>query len=390
MPWRRAQERDAAYFGPLRWGVITKRIVLVGGGLAHLHCLRALRDERVGGAQIVLVSPSAEVVYSGMVPGWLAGHYAMDECVVAVDALARAAGATFVNATVMSVDPIRRQVRCDDGSEHAYDLLSLDVGSAIDASQLAGTQAHGIAVRPLERFAARWSDARSRIERHGRGNVVVVGAGAGGVELALGARHGLPFRDVSVAIVAATQRLPGRSGPRLERRLRAAGIAMHRPRTAVRIGEDFVELADGTRLAADATIVATGSAAPRWLAASGLTVDSDGYVVIDPTLRVVSHPEVFASGDCASMSSCPQPKSGVHALRMGPTLLQNLRRSLEGRPLMRHVPRERALHLMSTGDRYAVGAWGRVSFEGRWVWRWKDRIDRAFVARHSPHGGVAR
>jgi NADH dehydrogenase FAD-containing subunit len=71
---------------------------------------------------------------------------------------------------------------------------------------------------------------------------------------------------------------------------------------------------------------------------------------------------------------------------MGPVLLENLRRSLAGQPLVEHVPRQLALHLMSAGDRYAVGAWGSLAFEGRWVWRWKDRIDRAFIGAHSPDG----
>jgi NADH dehydrogenase FAD-containing subunit len=206
------------------------------------------------------------------------------------------------------------------------------------------------------------------------------------VELALAARHALAAsRSVQVGIVSATAMLSGGGGPRLQRRLRAAGIVVHKG-MAVRIDERAVHLAEGASLGADGVIVATGSAAPPWIAASGLPVDGAGYARVGPTLGVIGQPAIFAAGDCASIEGRPQPRSGVHALRMGPALLENLRRSVAGAALVTYAPRQRALHLISVGDRYAIGTWGGIAFEGRWVWRWKDRIDRAFIARHAPGG----
>jgi len=369
--------------------ITSKRVVLVGGGLPHLLCLRALGRAPLSGARLIVVSPAKAIVYSGMLPGLIAGHYALERCCVPIEALARAAGVEFIEGAVASVDPARRHVRLSSGEALDYDLLSIDVGSSIDTNALPGADAHAILVRPLEAFVTRWLALKRQLDVRDSAHLVVVGAGSGGVELALAARHALAaFRNVHVCIVSATATLPGRSGPRLQRRLRAAGIVVHNG-VAIRVDEREVHLAEGASLRADAVIVATGSAAPRWLAASGLPVDGTGYARVGPTLGVIGQPEIFASGDCASIEGRPQSRSGVHALRMGPTLLENLRRSVDGAALVTYTPRQRALHLMSAGDRYAVGAWGGIAFEGRWVWRWKDRIDRAFIARHTP-GGPAR
>jgi selenide,water dikinase len=90
---------------------------------------------------------------------------------------------------------------------------------------------------------------------------------------------------------------------------------------------------------------------------------------------------VFAAGDVATLRGEPRPRSGVYAVRAGPPLAANLRAALEGRAAAPYRPQRRALALLSCGERHAVGTWGPLSWEGRWVWNWKDRIDRRFVAR---------
>jgi selenide,water dikinase len=126
----------------------------------------------------------------------------------------------------------------------------------------------------------------------------------------------------------------------------------------------------------------TGAAAPAWPRASGLQTDAAGFIAVDTHLQSLSHPGVFAAGDIASMQDTPRPKSGVYAVRQGPPLTENLRRALRGEPLVEYHPQARALALISAGDRYAVASYGPFALSGAWVWRWKDRIDSAFMQRY--------
>ena len=127
-------------------------------------------------------------------------------------------------------------------------------------------------------------------------------------------------------------------------------------------------------------LLVTGAGAPAWLAGSGLALDRDGFVRVAQNLQSVSHPTVFAAGDVAAYAH-PRPKSGVFAVRAGPPLADNLRRAANGEALSEWQPQKRALYLVATGGRHALGAWGPFGWWGGWVWHWKDRIDRAFMRR---------
>jgi hypothetical protein len=111
--------------------------------------------------------------------------------------------------------------------------------------------------------------------------------------------------------------------------------------------------------------------------------DELGFVRIDEQLRSVSHPQVFATGDCASWSGQALPKAGVHAVRMGPVLASNLRAALRvpaaAGDLQAHRPQRHFLALLATGDGRAIASRGPFGAEGAWAWRWKDRIDRRFL-----------
>jgi NADH dehydrogenase FAD-containing subunit len=133
-------------------------------------------------------------------------------------------------------------------------------------------------------------------------------------------------------------------------------------------------------------VIASGAEPPAWLGTSGLTLDERGFVSTGPTLQSASHPAVFAAGDVATRWDAPHPRSGVHAVRAGPPLALNLRRFIGAGELQAYTPPPRALNLLSCGERRAIMAWGDWVAEGRWVWCWKDRIDRGFIRRFSTPG----
>ena len=370
-----------------------KRVVLLGGGHAHLQVLQALAHEPLAGAELALVSPHPQAFYSGMLPGFVAGRFAAQDCRIELTPLAAAAGARWIEAAAVSLDTAARQVVLADGRQAGYDVLSIDTGAAMDRDRLPGAREHALFVRPVEHFV-RLFDGLVALAGQRALDVAVVGAGAAGVELALALwqRLAAPQAGATAARIALVTGGPAPlAGHAPAVMVRAAAALARRRITVLReactgIGEQALQLANGARLACDAAVVATGAEAPAFLRGSALACDERGFVLTGPTLQSLSHAEVFAAGDVASRRDAPHAKSGVHAVRAGPALALNLRRFAAGGELQPYQPPRRTLNLLACGDGSAIASWGGWSAQGRWVGRWKDRIDRRFVARFADAG----
>lgn len=358
-----------------------KRLVLLGGGHAHVHVLDALARTPLPGTEVVLVTPDPRQIYSGMLPGWIAGHYTLDEIAIALVPLARRAGVRFMQARGVALELEARRLHCDDGTSIEFDILSIDTGPTT-GNGIAGSADHAIAVRPIETFVRHIDALIHRAEADPALSVAIVGSGAAGVELAFALRARLPALPLTLIGASAhpLDGMPGRLQRHARRLLAERHIRWLGPRRAVGIDADGVTLDNGQRVPVAQVLQVTGAAAPDWPSHAGLATDTAGFIRVGPTLQSVSHPFVFAAGDVAAYAD-PRPKSGVFAVRAGPPLADNLRRRVSGQPLKPWHPQRRALYLISTGDRRALAAWGPLSAEGGWVWRWKDHIDRAFMQR---------
>lgn len=367
-----------------------KHLVLLGGGHAHVHVLEQLARAPLAGTQVTLVSPQARQIYSGMLPGWLAGHYTLDECAIALRPLADAAGVRWLEASAVAIHADAKQVLLSSGEALGYDWLSVDTGPVMDRDAVPGAREHALFVRPIEHFV-RLTDGLLGLAQARQLSIVLMGGGAGGVELALALRHRLGEQACISLVTGGTPPLPGHPAgmqARAMAALRRARVAVLQER-CIEVTATQVVLANGARLASDAPVAVWGTSAPPWLAGSGLALDEAGFIQTLATLQSSSHPEVFAAGDVASRIDAPHPKSGVYAVRSGPPLFENLRRISAGQPLRNHTPQKRALNLLACGERYALASWGEWSTEGAWVWRWKDWIDRRFVRRYSPGNHTA-
>jgi len=369
----------------------THDIVLVGGGHSHVEVIRQFAMRPETGVRLTLISRDSHTPYSGMLPGLLAGHYSFEEAHIDLHRLCRATGIRFIHSPVTGVDLQQRQLTLSDRPPIRFDAVCFDTGSSPPTSGFAGSASGSIAVKPVDVFQRRWSQFEDSVRGKANANVCIVGAGAGGVELALSIQHRLQTSKThdskfSFTICTSGNEILLSHQPAVRRQFRKIlserEIKVVTDTRIVSIDEGDCLSADGTRLSADVAILVTGAKAAEWYASSGLTLDRKGFVQVTDTLQSVSHDYVFASGDCASMLSHDLPKAGVYAVRQGPLLADNLRAWVRGSKLKSYNPQAHILALISTGDDYAVASRGPLCVAGHWVWRWKDHIDRRWMQRY--------
>ena len=366
---------------------LLKDLVLVGGGHAHVHVLKSFGMKPMPGVRLTLIGRDVETPYSGMIPGFVAGTYSFDECHIDLARLATWTGVRLIHAEATGLDRENRRVLLKNRPPIAYDVLSIDVGSAPNVGAIPGAAAWATPVKPIAELGRRWLAFVERMKDwRGPLRIVVVGGGAGGIELAMAIDHRLRLAaksaELQVAVVSKgeileTQAEAARDKMRaiFERR----DIKLLEKTASERIAQTTVHLADGQSLQADAVFVVTEASPATWFATTGLPLDERGFFAIDDTLRSTGDHLIFAVGDCASVLNHPRPKAGVFAVRQGPPLADNLRRVLLGQAPRPFTPQRRYLSILGTGDGDAVATRGGWAIEGAWVWRWKDHIDRKWM-----------
>ena len=367
----------------------TRHVVLVGGGHAHVHVLKsfAMRPEK--GARLTLISPETYATYSGMVPGVLAGQYTAAEAQIDLRSLAARAGAAFVRDRVVRIAAQSHLLQLKERPPISYDILSLDIGSAPRKQERIQPGARIAVVKPIEEAVRSIERAFSGTAPAAGRRVVVVGAGAGGVEIAFGLAARLRSEGKGSIFVCDIDPAPVRDrGPRTSQivadTLKRNGIGFIGGAEVASVDAGGVRLTNGRVLEADLVVWSTGARGPELFSASHLPIDDRGCLRVGDDLRNLQYPEILAAGDCAGLASHPDlPKAGVYAVRQGPVLAANLRASIRGSKRMRvYKPQKQTLSLLNTGDGRAILSYGQVALYHGLAWRLKDFIDRRFMQKY--------
>ena len=370
---------------------VTSDLVLIGGGHSHLFVLKHFAMHPLPGVRVTLVTRDLHTPYSGLLPGFIAGHYDYDDAHIDLLPMARYAGARVIHDEVCAIDTEQNQVSINGRPRLDYDLLSINIGSQPFKPHNESPAQNQFAIKPIDRFIESWHQLEQSLQdSDGELQLAIIGGGAGGVELALSldyrARH-LSQPRASLKLVLMTDRdrlLPGHN-TRVQQLfvqiLEQRSIEVYYEHPVTRFDNGLVTGDFAAAVAADAVIWVTHASPASWLRDSGLTLDEHGFIAVNACLQSVSHENVFASGDIAAVDGYPRPKSGVFAVRQGIPLARNLIRKLTRRELKPFKPQARFLSLISTGEKYAVASRGRWALQGKWCWWLKDKIDRRFMRR---------
>ena len=365
---------------------LTRDLVLIGGGHTHALVLRKWGMNPLPGARVTVINPGPTAPYSGMLPGFVAGHYERPELDIDLVKLARFAGARIIVGAVDEIDTERREVVVPGRPPIAFDVASVNVGITSDMPAMPGFAEHAVPAKPLGPFAARWA---AYLDGSGQAAVAVIGGGVAGVELVMAMAHALrsKSRTARVTLIdsaSALSAVGSKAARTIRRAMHTLGIEVIENVNITQIASDHLDLEDGRQIPADFITGAAGARAYDWISQTGLELQ-DGYVCVNEHLQS-SDAAIFAAGDCAHLTESPRPKAGVYAVREAPALFDNLRAALGAGQMRGYVPQKDYLKLISLGEKWALAERLGTSFSGPWMWRWKNHIDQTFMNkfRHLP------
>jgi len=365
--------RQPAGISPL---TTVTQLVLAGGGHSHALLLRrwAMRPKQRPKGLITLVSRSSTTLYSGMVPGLVAGLYHRDQVTIDLRRLAKEAGVAFVQSEIQGLDLTSQTLRLEGRLQLPFTQVSLNVGAvSCPIAPYQSLPAGGLVpIKPLE-------PALTLLDSQNANNTepfYVVGSGLAGVEIALALRHRWPRRALS--LLAKADRLD----PNLAKALQAAEVHIELLPADAPASTFYLETSS-------TGLICNGSRAPDWLASSGLPCcPQSGRVRTNNKLQVIGQPQVFASGDCALIDTERRPPSGVWAVRAAIPLALNLEAAYKNQPLRIWKPQRKALQLLGgfqAGRPTGWAIWGSIQLgPNPLIWLWKQHIDRRFMKRFQP------
>ncbi|WP_108815642.1 selenide, water dikinase SelD [Loktanella sp. Alg231-35] len=356
---------------------LTRDLVLIGGGHTHALLLRSWGMNPLPGVRVTVINPGPTAPYSGMLPGFVAGHYTRGELNIDLVKLARFAGARIINGYATGINTTAQTVTVAGRPPIAYDVAAVDVGITSAMPNLPGFKAHAIPAKPLGAFASRWDAFRATARTP---YVAIIGGGVAGAELAMAIAHALRDQSPHVKLIDRSTVLTAlgyKARQKMLAALTALEIEIIEDAEVTEVFAEGLVLRDGRTIRSDFTTGAAGAKPHDWIAATGLKLH-EGFINVDANLQS-SAPEVFAVGDCAHLSHDPRSKAGVYAVREAPVLFDNLRAILSGANLRPYKPQRDYLKLISLGQKSALAEKFGTAREGPLLWKWKDHIDRKFM-----------
>jgi len=361
-------------------------VALIGGGHTHALVLKEWAKQPLPHMELHVFDPQPKVAYTGMLPGFVSGHYKFDDLLIDLQALTKAAGGTFHEMAVEMVDPISQTIKTKSET-FSFDIISFDVGVYSAAKSFPGSSEHGVGVKPLTPFAHRWqSFVSNHVHANSSARVVVIGGGVAGVEVALAMAYRLRYetgRFHKITIIEHGELLSAVSlGTKrtLINALKKHKVEIRTQETVQCLTRSAVLLDGAPALASDLVLMATGPQPYDWVSEIGLPV-TNGYIDVDATLRSPKYPRMFAVGDCAHFLPRPLPKAGVYAVREAQILHHNICGLVNHTKLRSYETQNDYLKLISLGEKRAVAdKWG-LTISGLWLWKLKDRIDERFMSQ---------
>ena len=342
------------------------------------------------GHRVTLISPSPYLYYSGMGPGMLSGIYRPQEVRFNVRKMAEDHNAAFLEDAVESVDPDGHSLTLRSGRKTPYDIASFNIGSEINTGSASASGGDVFPVKPIDNLLR----ARKRILgglTNRLQHIIIAGGGPAGVEISANVWRIIRDHSINADITLITsnrlmERFPLRVKRLCSESLRRKDIRIIEGTTVKAFENSTAVLGNGQRLPFSVAFLAVGARPAQIFRNSGLATAEDGSLLVNAQLQSVSHPGVFGGGDCIHLDGNPIPKVGVHAVKEGKLLCNNLISALEGRQLASYKPQRHYMLIFNMGDGRGILWRNSLVVEGRFAFALKNYIDKGFMKKFQVSG----
>jgi NADH dehydrogenase FAD-containing subunit len=369
---------------------MSKHLVLVGGGHAHMTVLTNFHKYVERGHGVTLIGPSPYHYYSGMGPGLLSGIYRPQEVRFHVKKMAEDRGASFIQDTVTRIDPDRRVLILKSGNEVQYDVVSFNTGSYVPTDSDAVRGENIFTVKPIENLMKVRKMLKAGLSTKTL-RLLIVGGGAAALELTGNLWRLVHSLGTTASITVLgghhfLSSLPQKAQRYARKSLVTRNIDIVEGANVSRLTDSRAVMEDGREFPFDLALLAWGIRPSHLFRESGLPTGKDGGLLVNAYLQSVAYPEIFGGGDCISFEKRPLDKVGVYAVRQNPILYTNLLAALEDKDLEAFQPQDTYLLIYNLGNGTGIFYRGKRVWKGRLIFYLKDYIDRKFMRKFQVSG----
>ena len=369
-----------------------KKLVLAGGGHAHMMLLSHINEIVDGGHQVTVVQPADYHYYSGMGPGMLSTHYVADDIRFNTRFVVERQGGTFIKAKVTKIETNQQAILTDTGESVPYDVLSCNVGSFVPFTEIEGNQDNIFSAKPIERLQEAQQKIISLADK-AKISIGVVGGGPAAVEIAGNANHlarTTGCKNIDTRLFAGQKVMKDFSNPVrkiIQKTFKANGITIDESGYVDKIINGTIILKNGLSYSPDIIFLATGVKPSSLFTNSGLTTGPDGGLLVNQYLQCTDFENIFGGGDCINFSPQPLAKVGVYAVRQNPILLNNVLAALNGSTMEVFDPGGNYLLIFNLGKGLGALQKGPFIWGGKAAFFIKDYIDKKFMQKfHAMEG----
>ena len=369
--------------------VIEEDLVLLGAGHANIEVLRKLGMNPQKGLRVTIISNKYLSTYSGMVPSYIEGNYNWNEINTDLAQLCNNYSHRLIISSITKVDTLKKLVYLKNRPPICYDLLSINLGIQSDKSKIVGSDKFALQLKPISEIKKTTDKILTFNKSNPKNNVILIGAGAAGVEVALALSSRFKKNNIKNNIILLSKNKSILKGynyfaqKNCKKELLKNNIKVIFNAKVNKISKEYIVYNNNIKMYGKFPILCTAASPIDLLKKSNLPLNKKGSIEVNNYLLVKGTTNIFAAGDIAEIKGYITTKAGVFAVKQGKILFKNIVRKLHKKKLIKYYPQKSYLSLIGLPNKNALAVKSLFSFKSNFLWYLKKYIDNKFIKKYS-------